>query len=138
MLQPTLSGYEKRLLQELAELGERIQKLEQERDVLQRMLAKARIHHRVVDTVERKNSVSRLLVETVILEALGASEGPMRSAELLTRLRRMVPDLKDTTFRSYLYRMKAQGMIENYRGQRGRWIACDAGASVDGGEASPS
>lgn len=129
---PTAShdSYERGLMSELSEIDARIRKLKQEREMVVGLLAKARARRSVGEAAKRRNSVSRLLVETVILEALGASEGAMRSAELLVHVQRAVPDLKDTTFRSHLHRMKAQGIIENYRRQRGRWVACEAVQSV--------
>ena len=120
----TSTSYERGLMNELAELDARIVRLKQQRETVVGMLAKARARRSVGDTVDRKNSVSRLLVETLVLEALGASEGAMRSAELLMHVQRAMPGLKNTTFRSHIHRMRLQGLIKNHNNQRGRWIAC--------------
>ena len=120
------NSYENGLLEELADIDARIVRLKDEREAVVRLLTKARARHTVSQTVGRKNSMGRLLVEVVVLETLRASDTAMRSAELLVRVQYAVPGLKETTFRSHLHRMKAQGSIKNFQGQRGRWVACAA------------
>jgi benzoyl-CoA reductase/2-hydroxyglutaryl-CoA dehydratase subunit BcrC/BadD/HgdB len=114
------SRLEIQILNELEEIGVKIQSLEDERKSLLRLLASARSKDKVARSVKRKNSLDRTVVEACIHEAL--SEGkPLKSSDLRKRVASVVFSMNDNTFRSYLHRMKEKGLITHHKGKRGVW-----------------
>jgi hypothetical protein len=109
------------LLQQIAEKAEEIRLLSEEKDVLERMLLKTRQQDELLKRadVTRKNSVNRVLVESSVIQSLKATGQPVPVRSLYTDARLMVPTLRENTFRSYLHRMKARGLVIS-AGQR-RW-----------------
>lgn len=113
------SAYERRLMLEVEAIDARMEELKQERAALQRQLMKARWENDSLHDVSRKNSGTRVMVERRILEALEEASKPLGSSKLFEAARRANFELQETTFRTYLHRMKLRGLIENVR--RGVW-----------------
>lgn len=121
MTEPDTTLLERRFLREIAEIDAKIAELKANRTVLERLLLKARRENISLRDVSRKNSVGRILVENAILDALKASPKPLRNAALLAAARFSDPDLKDSTFRSHLRRLKLRGVIANHGNHTGTW-----------------
>ncbi|MFN3077300.1 MAG: winged-helix domain-containing protein [Alphaproteobacteria bacterium] len=107
------------LLAELAEVEKRIVELTVERDALRRIITRVRQQNVELKDVTRKNSLSRVLIENRIMQALQEAGKPVRATELLSILRQTSYNLKESTFRSYLHRMKEKGVIKMH--DRGVW-----------------
>jgi hypothetical protein len=92
--------------------------------VLQRMLERVRRQHIPNVEVTRKNSHQRVLVEASVRGSLeGGGVKSARSLFLDAQL--MVPNLKGSTFRSYLRRLAQRGLIRQL-GQKGNWASVPA------------
>lgn len=118
-MENNLSAYESRLAREVEEIDARIKDLEQERNALLRQMMKARWENDSLRDVTRRNSGNRVMVEQRIIDALEQAKGPLGSVKLFEFAKRANFELRDTTFRTYLHRMKKRGLIENHR--RGVW-----------------
>jgi hypothetical protein len=112
---------ESSLLTELADVERRIADLERERAALQRLITKVRQQNLTAQDVTRRNSFDRILAESKILELLGKTEKYVRVAELYREARLVNYNLKDTTFRSYMHRLREKGLIEPSSTTRGFW-----------------
>ena len=99
---------EQEILSQIKDIDRKLASLAEERRVLERLLIKARRPE--VRDVTRKNSIERVVIESRILELLQASKSPVSAVIILKELRRLQPGLKDTTFRSYLHRLKEKGL----------------------------
>jgi hypothetical protein len=111
---------ERHLLEQIAAIAKRIAELTAEQAALQRLLERTR--HQLVPNVDvtRKNSHQRILVEKSVVDSLSAGE--IRTAKTLCLDARLtIPDLKSSTFRSYLRRMQQRGLIAPM-GSRGSWM----------------
>ena len=115
-----LTYFEKRLTNELEDISARIKELEDERRALGRQLAKARAEREGLKFTTRKNSTNRVLAENSVLQALRSTSKPLSTQDLFRRARLTNFDLKESTFRSYLHRMKKRGEITTI-GHVGRW-----------------
>jgi len=115
-----LTYFEKRLSHELEDIEARIRELEDERRALSRQLAKARAEREGLKFTTRKNSANRVLAENAVLQALRDTTKPLSTQELYRQARLTNYDLKETTFRSYLHRMKKRDDIRT-AGHVGRW-----------------
>lgn len=115
-----LTYFEKRLTRELEDIEARIKELEDERRALSRQLAKARAEREGLKFTTRKNSANRVLAENAVLQALRGTTKPLSTQELYRQARQTNFDLKESTFRSYLHRMKKRGDIRT-AGHVGRW-----------------
>ena len=116
------SSTENELLRRLLEIEAQITDLEAERKVIQRLLQKVRKDEIGNKDVTRRNSVSRVIVETRIIQVLNNAKKPLSSNMLYNDVKSYIGDLKENTFRSHLHRMKLKGVIEQtYRG--GPWKA---------------
>ncbi|KTR06458.1 hypothetical protein NS365_07465 [Aureimonas ureilytica] len=113
------AAYERRLQQEIESLNGRISELTAEKRALERQLIKARQEMSGVHDVNRKNSVNRVMIERRVVDALTA-KSPMSSEELYAQAKMVTFDLKASTFRTHLHRLKLKGVIETAR-VRGRW-----------------
>lgn len=105
--------YERRLMRAIEEIEARIRELHAEKDALQRQLREARWESSSLRDVNRKNSGTRVMVETRVLDTLRASPKPVPSDVLFHEGRKANFALKETTFRTYLHRMKAKGLVES-------------------------
>jgi len=113
------SYYEQRLIREIEELEKRIKELTQEQHALKRQLVKARWENDSLKDVSRKNSANRVMVENRVLEALRESSKACSTAMLYREGLRANFELKENTFRTYLYRMKEKGLVRSVG--RGLW-----------------
>ncbi|MFV1571032.1 MULTISPECIES: hypothetical protein [Phaeobacter] len=117
---PKISRLEEALTIELTEVLDRIKELEAEAAALRRQIAKAAAKRQGLEFATRKNSINRVLAENSVLEALRASEKPMKTNDLYKIARQSNSSLKENTFRTYLHRMKKRGAIQNAR-RVGEW-----------------
>jgi cell division septum initiation protein DivIVA len=104
---------EETLLQEIAEIADQIRELSHQKQSLEQLLAKARLQSDFVkrSDVTRKNSMNRVLVEGAVMQSIKRANKPVKAKSLFGEARLMVSSLRENTFRSYLFRMKARGLI---------------------------
>ena len=124
MAKENLDYFEARLTRELESIEERIKELVIERRTLSKQLAKARAEREGLQLVTRKNGANRVLAENAILQKLRSSKRPVSTQELYRQARLTNYDLKETTFRSYLHRMKKRGDIQTAH-HVGQWKATE-------------
>ncbi len=94
------------------------------------MLLKARQQSELIKRtdVTRKNSVTRILVENSVIEALKET-GRIRGTRALYRdACLIVGNLKESTFRTTLHRMKNRGVISSV--SDGKWRLGSAGLKI--------
>lgn len=115
-----LSYFEARITNELAEVEAEIRKLEAAAETLRRQLGKAKAERLGLQDATRKNSVNRVLVENSVIEQL-REKSPQKTDALYRRARLVYSDLKPTTFRTYLHRMKKRDLIRTARAA-GEWM----------------
>ena len=115
------SALEAQLVTQLTGVKQEIAKLQAQCDTLEALLVRVRQEINLHD-VTRKNSIDRVLIENAILGALRPSKKPLPTNWLFLTARSITPQLRNTTFRSYLHRLKAKGLIFN-SGGHGFW-AC--------------
>ena len=108
------------MVAEVGKIEERIKVLTIEKQALQRQIAKLRGERTGLQEVTRKNSLLRVLAENSVVEYLRVSDKPATTRRLYDNARSTNYDLKETTFRNYLHRMKVRGMIKN-AGHVGVW-----------------
>jgi hypothetical protein len=111
--------FEERIQREIALIRARIKELESEQAALERQLSKARSANVPLSDVNRKNSLNRATAEATIISALKQAQKPLSLDKLYGAVVLVNSDLKRSTFRTYLYRMKEKGMLENV--DRGFW-----------------
>lgn len=128
---------EAQLVEQLAEIERKISDLEAERDALRRLITKVRHRDLATRDVTRKNSFDKILIESQIIEDLRRSRWPVAAATLLQNARSVKFGLKDSTFRSYLHRLKLAGAISPVPSRPGHWRLSDA-ISPDRGIGSQS
>jgi hypothetical protein len=112
---------ERRILEQLDATTRRLRELETERDTLRRLLVEVRNKAIKARDVTRKNSVTRVLIEDRILQTLRRSEQGVSTAILGREVSYFFPKLKGATFRSYLHRLSARGLIEHTVGKIATW-----------------
>lgn len=117
------SAYVKRLTREIEEIEARMAELTQEKIALKRQLVKAHWEENALKDVSRKNSGTRIMSEERILEALHRAEKPLSNDTLFSEAKKVNFELKPTTFRTYLLRLKDKGKIKSVR--RGFWSIGD-------------
>lgn len=120
MSNAALLGFEDRLRREIEEIERQIRELTLEKQALERQLLKARRASTVLSDVSRKNSLTRILVEEKILDALRGAKRSLSNSQLYREAQAIDADLKSSTFRTYLHRMKARGLILT-AGTNGNW-----------------
>jgi len=109
--EPDASPLESRLLFELTQIERSLGELMRERDCLLRILSRVR-HEKIVKVdITRKNSFSRIVVEHTVIQTLEKSAKPVTTHRLLSEAKSAVYGLKDSTFRSYLSRMKSRSLV---------------------------
>lgn len=111
--------YERRLMREVEEIDARIKELTDEKFALLRQLKKARWENESLRDVHRKNSGNRVLAENKVLEALQNSSRAISTAKLYKEALQANFELRESTFRTYLHRMKGKGLIVSVG--RGVW-----------------
>lgn len=107
----TLPYLEESIGNKIAEIDKKISDLQIERRALERLLLDARRENAEKTEAVRRNSGKRILVENSILKTLRRSNSPVSNRDLYSNARLVVFDLKDTTFRSHIKRMKDAGKI---------------------------
>lgn len=117
---------EQHILAEIEELERRMAELELEKVGLQRVLMRLKKENVSSHEVGRRNSIDRVLVEARLLEQLRHEKTALSSSRLYEIAKGVHPDLKESTFRSHLHRMKMKNMIRNVGSRRGVWVAFDA------------
>ena len=95
----------------ISEIDIKINDLHAERRALERLLLDARRENAAKTEAVRRNSGKRILVENSILKTLRRSNSPVSNRDLYLNARLVVFDLKETTFRSHIKRMKDAGKI---------------------------
>lgn len=115
------NALESQLLQELKSIELRISELLLERSTIERLIVSVRRSNPITikTDVTRKNSVKRVLIESVVLENLRNAKRRRKTAELYAEMQMIDPRLKSNTFRSTLHRMKAKGVI--FSPKDGQW-----------------
>lgn len=109
---------EGRIQQEIEKLNNEINNLIRQRNAYEAMLARVRREDANLRDVTRKNSISRIMIESRVMEMLGA-EKRVSGADLYRDAKYADSRLNYSTFRTQLFRMKDKGMIENV--DRGWW-----------------
>lgn len=117
------SALEAQLVAQLTGIKQEIAKLQAQSETLEALLVRVRLETNLHD-VTRKNSIDRVLIENAILEALRRSKKPVPTKWLFLTARSITPQLRNTTFRSYLHRLKAKGLIFNSAGH-GFWTSVE-------------
>jgi DNA-binding PadR family transcriptional regulator len=125
MADAPISLYERRILHEIGEIESKIKELTQEKEALSRQLMKARREAANLSDVHRKNSVNRAMVEMRVLEVLRNAKKPMRTKELFRAAQYVNFELNESTFRTYLHRMKNKNLIRNAKAA-GVWALVEA------------
>ena len=110
--------YEARLHQDLRELEQEIVRLQQAKAVIQRLLSEARTRDGFKTPTKRRNSVDRVMIETAIRRAL-YGRSSVKTRDIYKEVQEVSSDLKHSTFRSHLHRMKEKGLIMQHG--RGAW-----------------
>jgi hypothetical protein len=114
---------ESQLVAQLTGIRQEIAKLEKQRETLEALLVRVRQEMNLRD-VTRKNSLDRILTENLILESLRRTRRLTPTKILFYSVRAISPQLQNTTFRSYLHRLKAKGLIRTVG--HGFWVATDS------------
>lgn len=120
---------ETHLLAQITSVEREITKLGAERDTLRDILLKVRRENSKLRDVTRKNSFDRILIESRIMNLLKAASKPLPTSRLWWAAQEINPRLRNTTFRSYLHRLKSKGLIESE--SHGSWLATES-AKQDG------
>ena len=110
------------LATQIADIERKIADLQRERQVHQRILARTLAHDAAQTQVSRRNSVTRILAEKVILDLLNSAPDKIFSSNKISEAVRLFdPSIKPVTLRSYLHRLKARGEIRPSVSRRGYW-----------------
>src|SRR5215211_4793710 len=99
------------LLLRLVDVERQINDLTAQRDALRQILQDVRREELARRDVTRKNSFARISVENRILELLKAAPRSLSAEKLYRESRSIHPKLRNSTFRSYLHRLKNKGLI---------------------------
>jgi hypothetical protein len=110
--EPTDSrSLEQALIDRLGDLERQIAELSRDHEATKRLLTKVRRESLDRHEVTRKDSFGRIVVENKIIEILRSHHRSMRGSDILRRLSNEYVDIKASTFRSYLRRMKEKGIV---------------------------
>lgn len=112
MSQDSETYYERRLQAEIEAIEAQIHALRADQAALRRQLVKARWQNSTMKDVSRKNSANRIMIEQRVLSDLANAGKPQASQKLYKSALSVNFELKETTFRTYLHRMKQKGLIE--------------------------
>lgn len=110
---------ERYLLAEIAEAEARIAADQREVDVLKRRLVKLRLGGVTDASLPSAPKIDRLVTEHIILEKIKYLGGSGQTARIYRDLKDARPTLSYGTFRTYLHRMKQEGLL--HQRERGRW-----------------
>jgi hypothetical protein len=115
---------ESHLLAQITSIEREMTKLSAERDTLRDILLKVRRENSTLRDVTRKNSFDRILIENRIMNLLRAASKPMPISRLWWAAQEINPRLRNTTFRSYMHRLKSKGLIRSET--HGFWLATES------------
>jgi hypothetical protein len=121
---------ERQILEQLDATARQLRELETEQESLRRLLFRIRNKAIKARDVTRKNSVTRVLIEERILETLRRSGQGVATKALGREVSYFFPKLKSATFRSYLHRLSARGLIEPAIGKTAAWQLTDGGREL--------
>lgn len=110
--------YEARLLLDIRKIELEIKLLTDSKLVLQRLLSEAKGRGRSLPIIRRRNSTDRVMIETAIRRAL-YGKASAKSRDIHDEVKKVSHDIKPSTFRSHLHRMKKKGLIMQHG--RGAW-----------------
>ena len=110
--------YEARLQHDMQEIEFEIKRLQDAKQVLQRLLMEVRKRDGLTPAIKRRNSVDRIMIETAVRRSL-YGKAAVKSRNIYEEVKKVSPDLKHSTFRSHLHRMKEKGIILQHG--RGEW-----------------
>ncbi len=96
---------------QILKIDKKIKDLQSDRLALERLLLSARRENVANTEAVRRNSGTRILVENSILKTLQKSITPVNNRDLYLNAKLIVFDLKESTFRSHIKRMKDAGKI---------------------------
>ena len=117
---PSSQSLEKQIISQLADVAKRIAELTEEQRTLQRILEGVRRRTIPNLDVTRKNSHQRIIVEDAIMRSFASTPGRRTVASLHLDVRLTLPEIKPSTFRTYLHRMARRGLLRP-DGERGGW-----------------
>ena len=104
---------ETHILAQLTGLEREMAKMERQRETLREMLLKVRRENAQLRDVTRKNSYDRILIESRVVDMLRAAGKPVLTSRLFWAAKEINPQLPNSTFRSYLHRLKSKGAIDS-------------------------
>jgi hypothetical protein len=110
---------EESIAKRMADIDNKIKDLSGEKAALERLLLNARRENVQNKEAVRRNSTSRILVENSILKTLRRSTSAASNKDLYFNAKATVYNLKDSTFRSHIKRMKDAGKIV---AKGNRWV----------------
>lgn len=125
MNEEKLSYFEARISNEIAGIEEKIKALRAEQSALTRQLAKAQADRTGLPEITRKNSRNKILAQNSILNTLRTFKKAVHSRKLYQEAKSTNYDLKENTFRSYLSRMRKEGLIKPSRKYTRCWVLPD-------------
>ncbi|NVK47375.1 MAG: hypothetical protein HWE33_13820 [Rhodobacteraceae bacterium] len=117
-----MSDWKAELDREIKDIDRRIEELRAERDALARVRTRAELYPSSANRAPRKNSLNREIIEGRILAALGEVGHPIGSKALYDRIDKLHIDMKPSTFRSHLARMKEKGLVSNDGNKPAKWF----------------
>lgn len=117
--QPPPASLRDQLEAAIREIEGKISDLEAEKAALKRQLEKVLREKLEIKEVVRANSISRIIIEKAILDYLANSMTDLKTYSLYIEARMSDRNLKISTLRSYLFRMKQKGLIRSVG--RGVW-----------------
>ena len=122
MAEPSSKLLESRLLYELSTINRQIEELQAEKHGLERLIVRIRREDVANREVGRRNSARRILVEKAVIDRLIEAKGKtVSSGELYRAASEIEFNLKESTFRSHLHRMRMKGMIQRAGPLAGRY-----------------
>lgn len=130
MSEQAYQSLERSLLAEISNINRQIRDLKEQRRAIERALQRAKRESVLKNEVVRSNSANRIIVERIILSFL--EERPHKAVpanKIFDQCLGYVSDLKDSTFRSYLFRLKERNLIVNEK--FGHWRLVDKPAAKD-------
>lgn len=110
--------YEARLQRDIQKIELEIKMLYDSKLALQRLLLEVRNRDRSLPVVKRRNSTDRVMIETAIRRTL-YGKNFVKSRNIYDEVKKVSHNLKHSTFRSHLHRMKEKGLISQHG--RGAW-----------------
>ena len=105
-----LTPLERAVLNGIADIDKKILALQEEKAALNRTLYRSRAN-KIAASVPRKNSIDRVYLEDKIIKLLQTSKHGMSWGAIHKEMLLEKTDLKATTCRTYLFRLKERGLV---------------------------